>query len=882
MNLISFMKVLKMKFNLTIESRIKLAAILVICILTGIVFANSIHNEFTNWDDISLIVNNKQIRSLDLENLKKIFDPRVGGTYQPMRVFSYALDYHFFELNPVGYHIHNILLHTLASVFLFLSFAKIIPNIRNMNGNKEPGDWSKRYWYLLSAFIVAVLFAVNTVNVEAVTWLSSRKYVLLSFFSFLSLYLYLKSTEGKKMIIWLNLLSVLSFILAVCSSPFGVVLPALFFLYEYCRDTSANPFTVLKRRLVQFSPYLIFGLLMFVLIFSKLAKSIGGASTSHYQGDIIFTIFTIFQVIFDYSRNFLCPFWLNNRYVDYVFLSFTHYYKVWAGALIILCALSVSIWNLIKNQRVTLFCVGGFFLAWLPASNIIPISIKMADRYVYLASAGFFLFFTEHVVFNFYRYVAVVISEKQQKYIPVIMVAILLIMVAFYSIQSIKRNRVWENSGTLWSDSMDKDYRSLLAHTNLGTWLYHQGKIQKAEKHFKIGHAIDPVKQLPLHNLGMVLVEQGKFKEAIAVYKKMLVNKPNALDPVRALSDIYIRMERFEEASIYFDKILNITPDDPLAISWQGFVLNKTGKFQKARDVIEKGIKLYPDSPELHLIYGKTLFDLGDLDKSRQEYEKTIDLVPLNVQAYEGLGRVCFRDGDLDQAVSFYKKGLDIHLGNASIYNNLGNAYNTMGRLDDALANYQKALDINPGFGEAKYNTCLIKEKTGYPDEALECYKRLIKMDNHTEAMNNAGNILFGKGEFDRAVGLFKKALDIKPNYVDALYNLGAVYLEEKKYEKALGYFERVLSQKSDEPGALNSIGIIAHATGDIRKAAEYLEKAVRLVPDNAEIHFNLGIVLIKKGDLKSAIFHLKKALKLDPGNNIASEILNSINRRPS
>ncbi|MBT4291494.1 tetratricopeptide repeat protein, partial [bacterium] len=63
---------------------------------------------------------------------------------------------------------------------------------------------------------------------------------------------------------------------------------------------------------------------------------------------------------------------------------------------------------------------------------------------------------------------------------------------------------------------------------------------------------------------------------------------------------------------------------------------------------------------------------------------------------------------------------------------------------------------------------------------------------------------------------------------------------------------------------------------------AEYLEKAVRLVPDNAEIHFNLGIVLIKKGDLKSAIFHLKKALKLDPGNNIASEILNSINRRPS
>ena len=880
-NLKSFMKVLKIKFNLTMESRVKLAAILVLCILTGVVFINSIHNEFTNWDDLDLIVNNKQIRSLDIQNLKKIFNPMNGGTYQPIRVFSYAIDYSLGGLNPVVYHIHNILLHAFASVFLFLSFAKIIPNIRNMNGNEESEDWLKRYWFLISAFTVAVLFAVNTVNVEAVSWLSSRKYVLLSFFSFLSLYLYLKSTEGKKVVIWLNLLSVLSFILAVFSSPFGVVLPGLFFLYEYCRDTSLNPFVVLKRRFVPFSPYLIFGILFFILIWSKLVKMGGGASTSHFQGNFIYTIFTIFQVFFDYLRNFIAPYWLNNRYVDYVFLSFTDYYKVWTGALIILCALSVSIWSLIKNQRITLFCVGWFLLAWLPASNIIPISTKMADRYVYLASPGFFLFFSDYIVLSLYGYADMAVSDRQRKYLPIIMVSILLMIMAFYSVHSIKRNRVWKNSGTLWSDSLSKDYGNLLAHTNLGTWLYYQGEIGKAEKHYKIGHIIDPVRQLPLHNLGSVLVEQGKFEEAIAVYKKMLVNEPGSLESYKALSDIYIRMENLEEASLYFNRILDITPHDPLVLSWQGFILNRLERYREARDVIEKGIQIYPDSPELHFVYGEVLFNLGDLDKSKQEYEKTIELTPLNVQAYEGLGRVWFRIGDMEKAVSFYKKGLDVHSGNASIYNNLGNAYLNMGRFDDALYNYKKALEINPRFTEVKYNICMIKEKIGSSDKALDCYSILIEKDSHVEAMNNAGNILVGKGDIDKALDLFKRALDIKPDYVDALYNLGAIYLEKKEYGKALGYFERVLSQKNEDPGTLNSIGIIALATGDIKKAAEYLEKAASLVPDDPGIHFNLGIALVKKGDIKSALFHFKKTLKLDPKNNIAAEILNSITSQP-
>jgi hypothetical protein len=41
-------------------------AVGIILLLTTIVYANSIHNDFTNWDDLSLVVENPAIRSLEL------------------------------------------------------------------------------------------------------------------------------------------------------------------------------------------------------------------------------------------------------------------------------------------------------------------------------------------------------------------------------------------------------------------------------------------------------------------------------------------------------------------------------------------------------------------------------------------------------------------------------------------------------------------------------------------------------------------------------------------------------------------------------------------------------------------------------------------------
>lgn len=90
-----------------------------ILIIIGL-YSNSLGNLFTNWDD-SMIYANPQIWSLRWESILNIFTPVKGVTYQPIRVLSYAVDYHFWELNPVGYHITSILFYifTCITVFFF-------------------------------------------------------------------------------------------------------------------------------------------------------------------------------------------------------------------------------------------------------------------------------------------------------------------------------------------------------------------------------------------------------------------------------------------------------------------------------------------------------------------------------------------------------------------------------------------------------------------------------------------------------------------------------------------------------------------------------------------------------------------------------------------
>jgi tetratricopeptide (TPR) repeat protein len=53
----------------------------------------------------------------------------------------------------------------------------------------------------------------------------------------------------------------------------------------------------------------------------------------------------------------------------------------------------------------------------------------------------------------------------------------------------------------------------------------------------------------------------------------------------------------------------------------------------------------------------------------------------------------------------------------------------------------------------------------------------------------NRGNAYEKKGQYDKAISDFTKAIEINPRHADAYYSRGVVYYYKKDYEKALDDF---------------------------------------------------------------------------------------------
>src|SRR4030042_6113653 len=136
-----------------------------IVLVTGIAFSPSLKNGFTNWDDPELLLENDAVKSLSSGNIRSLFSGSYAGFggYTPLVFVSYALEVHFFQLNPKIFHIDNLILHVLNTVLIYFLILLISRNIR-------------------LSFITSLLFGVPPLHVEAVAWIQGRKDLLFSFF----------------------------------------------------------------------------------------------------------------------------------------------------------------------------------------------------------------------------------------------------------------------------------------------------------------------------------------------------------------------------------------------------------------------------------------------------------------------------------------------------------------------------------------------------------------------------------------------------------------------------------------------------------------------------------------------------------------------------
>ncbi|UCG32414.1 MAG: hypothetical protein JSU68_12200, partial [Phycisphaerales bacterium] len=127
------------------------------------------------WDDPDYVTENELLRSLD--GLGRIWVPGNTPQYYPLVFTTFWIEYHLWELQPLGYHLTNILLHALSAVMVWRVLLRL----------RIPAAW-----------LCATVFALHPVHVESVAWITERKNVLAVLFYLLSLRAYLGFVDHRR------------------------------------------------------------------------------------------------------------------------------------------------------------------------------------------------------------------------------------------------------------------------------------------------------------------------------------------------------------------------------------------------------------------------------------------------------------------------------------------------------------------------------------------------------------------------------------------------------------------------------------------------------------------------------------------------------------
>src|SRR5262245_63937633 len=147
---------------------------LVVAVFTA--FLPTLASDFVAWDDDLNFTENPHYRGLSPAHLRWMLTTLHGGHYQPLSWITLGLDYVVWGMNPVGYHLTNLLIHAATAILCYYVIAALLAR------TSRPRDAGVR----VAAAVGALFFAIHPLRVESVAWASERRDVLSGFFYLLA------------------------------------------------------------------------------------------------------------------------------------------------------------------------------------------------------------------------------------------------------------------------------------------------------------------------------------------------------------------------------------------------------------------------------------------------------------------------------------------------------------------------------------------------------------------------------------------------------------------------------------------------------------------------------------------------------------------------
>lgn len=205
----------------------------------------------------------------------------------------------------------------------------------------------------------------------------------------------------------------------------------------------------------------------------------------------------------------------------------------------------------------------------------------------------------------------------------------------------------------------------------------------------------------------------------------------------------------------------------------------------------------------LAYIRGVNFLLSGDPQKAIDEFIKAVQVNSETVEAYLVLGNLLRSQGDAARAIRLHQ-GVICRPGVSKevlvqAFCELGLDYRECGMLDKARDAFQEAVKRDPKQLKAWVWLQEVLEELGNWEEALRTRERISKLQRTVDSkvvahlLVELGKAKWAEGDLKAAKSSLKKAISSHEACVDAYLHLGDLYAEEGDDSKAVGTWKKVL-----------------------------------------------------------------------------------------
>jgi Tfp pilus assembly protein PilF len=523
-----------------------------------VAFLPALDAGFLNLDDPKYVTANPDLKSLGWEGLEWAFTTFTNSNWHPVTWLSYMLDRELWGLDPLGFHLTNLILHAANAGLAFLVLGRLTGS-----------PWR--------SLVVAALFGLHPLRVESVAWVAERKDVLFVFFWFLTMAAHARFARSPRPSSYA--LVVAAFVLSLSSKTMAVTLPVALLLLDFWPLRRLDARAVLEK-----VPLL--ALAAGASLLALLAQGSGNA----IDGGRFPLGGRLANAGHSYLRYVSLTLWPDvSTFYEHVAIHPDLFPRTTLAASALLGIATTGLVLLGGRSRPYLPVGWFWYLATLvPAIGLVQVGHQgMADRYSYIPQLGLLIMAVWGVaslpIWSSVRLRAAGLS---------LAAAVCLT----FAIATWKQTRVWRDDLSYWQFTLEKNDRSFMASQMIAMHHAENGRYLEAARLLENALKFRPEVAMVHEHAGDYFLRGGDLSSAAVRYADAAEREPTSAAVQRKLGATLAELARYREALGPLERAAELDPSDPIAQTLLGEVLMELDEPTLARERFEAAHRLAPNS----------------------------------------------------------------------------------------------------------------------------------------------------------------------------------------------------------------------------------------------------------------------------------------------